>query len=45
MPVQFSEKHLRGFVSEHEFAAIAPQVEAAHELLHTHYEKRPLYTK
>ena len=34
MSVHFSEKHLRGFISEHEFAAIAPQVEAAHALLH-----------
>lgn len=34
MSVHFSEKHLRGFISEHEFAAMAPQVEAAHALLH-----------
>ena len=35
MSVHVSEKHLRGFVSEHEFAAMAPQVETAHTLLHS----------
>ncbi len=33
MSVKFSDKHLRGFVSEHEFSAIEPQVKAAHQLL------------
>ena len=34
MSVRFSDKHLRGFVSEHEFAAMEPQLKAAHQLLH-----------
>ena len=33
MSVKCSDKHLRGFVSEHEFSAIEPQVKAAHQLL------------
>ncbi len=33
MSVKFSDKHLRGFVSEHEFSAIEPQVKVAHQLL------------
>ena len=34
MSVRFSDKHLRDFVSEHEFAAMEPQLKAAHQLLH-----------
>lgn len=34
MSVKFSGKHLRGFVSEHEFAAMEPQLKTAHQLLH-----------
>ncbi|MDR0914268.1 MAG: glucose-6-phosphate isomerase [Oscillospiraceae bacterium] len=35
MPATLEEKHLQGFVTDSEFAAIEPQVAAAHNLLHT----------
>lgn len=34
MPTSLSDKHLQGFVSNDEYAGIAPQVKAAHEALH-----------
>lgn len=33
MPVTMNLRHLTGFVADHEFAAIAPQVQAAHTLV------------
>ncbi len=35
MPIQLDVQHLSGFIDENEYTAIAPQVRAAHELLHT----------
>jgi glucose-6-phosphate isomerase len=35
MATKLSDNYLKGFVSEHEFQAIAPQVKLAHEALHT----------
>lgn len=35
MPTYISDKHVQGFVSQEELTAIAPQVKAAHEALHT----------
>ncbi len=34
MTIQLDSKHLRNFISEDEYAAIAPQVRLAHEMLH-----------
>ncbi len=34
MPTYLSDKHVKGFVSQEELTAIAPQVKAAHEALH-----------
>ena len=33
MAMRLNTRHLKGFVSEHELAAIEPQVHAAHKLL------------
>ncbi len=35
MPTILSDKHVRSFISQEELTAIAPQVKAAHEALHT----------
>lgn len=35
MPIQLDVQHLSSFIDENEYTAIAPQVGAAHELLHT----------
>ena len=35
MPTYLSDKHVQGFVTQEELTAIAPQVKAAHEALHT----------
>ncbi len=35
MPIQLDVQHLSGFIDRDEYAAIAPQVGAAHELLHS----------
>lgn len=35
MPTYLSDKHVSGFVSQEELTAIAPQVKAAHETLHS----------
>ncbi len=35
MPTILSDKHVRDFISQEELTAIAPQVKAAHEALHT----------
>lgn len=35
MSTKFSDKYLSGFVNEQEFAAMAPQVKAAHDMLHS----------
>ncbi len=34
MSVTLSDKHVKQFISEEEYTAIAPQIEAAHDLLH-----------
>ena len=34
MSVTLSDKHLKEFINEEEYTAIAPQIAAAHELLH-----------
>ena len=34
MSVTLSDKHLKEFISEDEYTAIAPQIAAAHDLLH-----------
>ena len=33
MPLKLESSYLNGFVSQHEYEAIAPQVETAHQLL------------
>lgn len=35
MATKLSDKYLKGFVSEHEYEAMAPQVKLAHNALHT----------
>ncbi len=34
MSTTINDKHLKGFISDEEYQAIAPQIKAAHELLH-----------
>ena len=34
MSVTLSDKHLKEFISDEEYASIAPQIEASHKLLH-----------
>ena len=35
MAVTLSDKHVKQFISDEEYTAIAPQIAAAHELLHS----------